>query len=74
MSKSLNLTILLILLILMSCKDVTMNPKDYPYVITYNPTEINETGITFEGEVFKTTQNSEVQYGFVWSTKDDLYL
>ena len=52
-------------------KDATIKPKDYPYIITNEVTDIDSTGATFNAEIIDLGQEEIIEYGFVWSEKNN---
>ena len=69
-------TVLLILLfaIFYGCRDAEVQPKEYPYLVTNEVTDINASGATFSAKIIRGTDNDViVDYGFIWGSegKDD---
>ena len=62
-----NIIILGVLLSLTSCeKDVVVQPKEYPYVITYSPSVNNEI-VELSANITDLGNQTILKYGFVWS-------
>jgi hypothetical protein len=59
------------LLFLSNCeKDAEVQPKDYPYVITYLPS-VNIEGAEFSADITNIGNYPILKYGFVWSAESN---
>nr|NQU93510.1 hypothetical protein [Bacteroidota bacterium] len=66
--------LVLIFLTLSGCeKDAELQPKDYPYLITLEVTDINPTGVRFNAEVLVYGLDSIIDFGFVWYNNESQY-
>lgn len=61
--------ILLVLLIL-GCNDDEPIIRDFPIIKTLSPTDIDESGATFHGELVRKGKTKITSYGFVWKLDD----
>lgn len=61
--------ILLVLLIL-GCNDDEPIIRDFPIIKTLPPTDIDESGATFHGELVRKGKTEITSYGFVWRLDD----
>ena len=70
--KTINLVSLLVLTILLwRCQpDLEIQPKEFPFVITNDATEINSTGVTFNAEILDFGKEEIMEYGFLWGNND----
>ncbi len=50
-----------------SCKDAEMQPKDYPLIVTNEPTDIDTTGVTLEAEILLQGKEKITDSGFILS-------
>lgn len=53
--------------------DAEFIPKDYPYVITGNASDIDPSGVTFNAKVYFADKQNIIDYGFVLVDKDKDY-
>ncbi len=60
-----NLTVVLIFLLALSCKEDTLN-RTYPLVITNVPSDVSLANVTFSGSIAEGDPSSVVDRGFVW--------
>lgn len=44
--------------------------KEFPILTTLNPINIDETGVTFRGELVQEGKNKTTSYGFTWSIQE----
>ena len=56
--------------LVMGCEDAEPDTKDFPFLITLAPTNIDETGATFRGELIKEGMSPVTSYGFIWTTHE----
>ena len=47
-------------------KDSEIQPKDYPFVVTNEATQIDSTGVTFSAEILDFGKEEIIDYGFIW--------
>jgi hypothetical protein len=59
----------LIVIFLISC-DKQIDTKEFPVILTLNPTDIDSTGATFNGRLIKAGTNETTSYGFIWSLEE----
>lgn len=68
MKSKIKILIILLFCISLGCeKETELDSKYYPYVITYNAKNIDNTGVTLKGEILYSNRDEIIQYGFVWS-------
>ena len=54
------------------CRDAEIQPKNYPYLVTKDVTDINTSGVTFSAEIIPSTNDDTiVDYGFIWGENDE---
>lgn len=59
--------IIILLIILQGCQEkVNLGNHDFPYVFTYDVTEIDSTGVTMRGEISYDDNSEIIQSGFIW--------
>lgn len=63
------ITLTIVLFILVSCEKEP-EIKGFPIITTLNPTNIDETGATFRGELVQEGKNKTSSYGFTWSIQE----
>lgn len=67
MNKSLLLFIGLLFITLQGCENnLDLGNHDFPYVLTYDATDIDSTGATMRGEIFFDDNKEIMQSGFAW--------
>lgn len=64
--KKLSIIIVLAGILVTSCADLEVSKKSYPYIITEEVSDINQSGATFNASVTGTNKNDVIDYGFVW--------
>lgn len=57
---------ILLALSVLSCQDPAPSAQDFPILLTLEPSNIDETGATFRGEVLREGLLETNSYGFVW--------
>ncbi len=66
--------LVLLLAIIISCeKEATIQPKDYPYVLTKDVVDNNPTGVTLVAEVLDFCKEDIIDYGFIWMENENEY-
>jgi hypothetical protein len=61
------LLILIIPLILQGCQEkLNLGNHDFPYVFTYDVSDIDSTGVTMRGEILYDHNSEIIQSGFIW--------
>ena len=65
-----NYAILSLVILLFACEDAGIVPKDYPYLLTKEPSNLTENSISFNAEVISLGDAEVTEYGFIWSTED----
>lgn len=73
--KTINLLpLLLFAVFLWGCQeDAEIQPKDYPFVVTKDATQIDSTGATFGAEVLYFGEKEIIDYGFTWKNERSEY-
>jgi len=74
--KTINLIFLLVLSILLwRCqKDLEIQPKEFPFAITNDATEINSTGVTFNAQILDFGKEEIIDFGFTWKSERGEYI
>lgn len=54
-------------------EDAEIQPKDYPFVVTKDATQIDSTGATFGAEVLYFGEKEIIDYGFTWKNERSEY-
>jgi hypothetical protein len=62
------------LILLTACEELQVESRDYPVVDTYSAKNINNTGVTIEGEVLKLGISPITDHGFVYDMQSKLFL
>ncbi|MBN2611504.1 MAG: hypothetical protein JXB00_08105 [Bacteroidales bacterium] len=59
-----------ILIILTTCceKEASVKPKDYPFILNMEITDINSSGVNVTATISDLGSDSIMEYGFVWNT------
>lgn len=70
----LSLCLVFVCLILVTCNENEVTPRNYPRVRTLEVSHITENGVRLEGEIFYPGRLGVTEYGFIWSTKENLFL
>lgn len=66
-----NIYILLLpLIFIFGCKDAEPDAREFPIILTNSPTDVDETGATFQGRLISEGKLPTTSYGFVWGIKD----
>ncbi|MBN2772889.1 MAG: IPT/TIG domain-containing protein [Prolixibacteraceae bacterium] len=47
-------------------KDAEIQPKDFPFVVTNEATQIDSTGVTFSAEILDFGKEEIIDFGFIW--------
>ena len=66
-TKITTLSLLLFVLLAYSCVKEKITPRDYPRVHTLEVTNINESGATFNADIFYNEGHTIVDHGFIWN-------
>ena len=61
-----------LLVFIYGCKDVVPDAREFPIILTNSPTNVDETGATFQGELITEGKQPATTYGFVWGIKDQM--
>ena len=48
-------------------KDAEIQPKDFPFVVTNDVTQIDESGVNFSAEIMDSGEEEITEFGFIWS-------
>ena len=74
--KTINLISLLVLSILLwRCqKDLEIQPKEFPFVITNDATQIDSTGVTFNAKILDFGKEEIIDFGFTWKSQRGEYI
>ncbi|MCB0854056.1 MAG: hypothetical protein KDD63_17645, partial [Bacteroidetes bacterium] len=65
-----NYTLFAFLLLFFGCKEKLPPVKNFPIIMTQQPTDINETGATFQAEIVRAGNYPTQEYGFLWDIKE----
>lgn len=66
--------IALLLIVISGCKkDATLQPKDYPIVLTREPVRIDSTGVTLGADVTFFKDLPIIDFGFIWYNSHNEY-
>ena len=55
-------------------KDAEIQPKDFPFVVTNEATQIDSTGVTFSAEILDFGKEEITEFGFIWSGERGEYI
>lgn len=67
MKRSPVIIIIILLIILQGCQEkLNLGNHDFPYVFTYDVSDIDSTGVTMRGEILYDDNSEIIQSGFVW--------
>jgi hypothetical protein len=74
--KTINFISLLVLAILLwRCqKDLEIQPKEFPFVITNDATQIDSTGVTFNAKILDFGKEEIIDFGFTWKSERGKYI
>ncbi|HCE57531.1 MAG TPA: hypothetical protein DER09_06890 [Prolixibacteraceae bacterium] len=74
--KTINLLpLLLFAVFLWGCQeDAEIQPKDYPFIVTKDATQIDSTGVTFSAEILDFGKEEIIDFGFIWSGERGEYI
>ena len=64
--------LILPLIFIFGCKDAEPDAREFPIILTSSPTDVDETGATFQGELITEGKLPTTSYGFVWGIKDQI--
>ena len=70
--KRIYLLLFIPLTFIFGCKDALPDAEEYPVILTHSPTEVDETGATFQGELIREGRFPATSFGFVWGIKDQM--
>jgi hypothetical protein len=63
------ISLAIILFLLVSCEK-ELDIKEFPIITTLTPINIDETGVTFRGELVQEGKYKTTSYGFTWSLQE----
>lgn len=64
------LRLIILIILILGCNAAEPIIRDFPIIRTLPPTDIDESGATFHGELVRKGKNEITSYGFVWKLDD----
>ncbi len=64
--------LILVLLVLATCRKEDNVTKEYPRVYTFDVASVNESGATFKAQILSGQLSDIKEYGFVWEFDPNL--
>jgi hypothetical protein len=64
--------ILMLFCLSVGCKKLEVNERAFPIITTLEVTNIDQTGVTFQGKLIQKGKTPTMSYGFVWDTQNPM--